>query len=201
MFTTHLHGSKRYSEDEFALRIDSSARRSFANRQLFKSGASLHPEDFEASEDYSPNEYSAGCDFEVNYSHESSLNPSMNDSAAFNMSPAIRRGVSMMPPVMENFSQEELSDNFDEYYEDDETDLFFCCADWESQVKQVEQEDEDLWTPASKRQNKMLDKLQHTEHIKQESIPEFDVDLVMQMNYSNSCGKLLGKRKFIQKSK
>lgn len=43
-----------------------------------------------------------------------------------------------LAPVVENLSQEDS----DQYYdEDDETDLFFCCADWESQVK-LSQQDE-----------------------------------------------------------
>jgi len=195
MFATQLHGSKKYSEDEIALRVDSRDRRSFAHRQLFKSGASLHQDDFEASDDYSPNEYSAaGCDYDGMYSHESSLNPSAcgsnSDSIAVNASPMVRRGYSMMPPVMEIFSDDE-SDH--DYYEDDETDLFFCCADWESQVKQAEQEQEQ--TPVGRRQSKAWDKLHLTDKSRNEDVPEFDVDLFMQKPSYGSCGKLLGKRK------
>jgi hypothetical protein len=41
LFSAQMHASKKYGEDEIALRIDSAARRNFANRKLFQSGASL----------------------------------------------------------------------------------------------------------------------------------------------------------------
>lgn len=61
-FSRQMYASKKYSEDEIALRVDSTARRNFANHKLFQSGASLHQDEFEVSEE--PNEASADLEFD-----------------------------------------------------------------------------------------------------------------------------------------
>ena len=49
-----------------------------------------------------------------------------------------------IPQTVEELSEEYISDK-DNFFEDnDETDMFFCCADWESQLNSVQEVDLEL---------------------------------------------------------
>lgn len=101
-----------------------------------------------------------------------------------------------MPPVVEELTEEYHSEKDNFYENDDETDMFFCCADWESQLTYAQpQHDDDIdlmMSPSNKRNSKFLEKLNQTERLNNPEVTHFDVDLVMKC--PSSCGKLLGKR-------
>jgi hypothetical protein len=110
--------------------------------------------------------------------------------------PAFKKDVSVLTPVVEIVSQED-TDQYEDCYEDEETDLFFCCADWESQVKLAQQDEEiQCSAPTNRRQTKALEKMFNSDTSAKEM--EFDVDLVMEKPCPNTCSRLLGKRKFLQ---
>lgn len=102
--------------------------------------------------------------------------------------------VSSVPMVVEELSEEDVSEQENFYENDDETDMFFCCADWESQLQGThEDESSTMMTPFNKRIFKAEEKHYLTEQ-KLANEVFFDVDLVMKKQSTNSCGKLLGKR-------
>ena len=109
----------------------------------------------------------------------------------------LKSSLSNQIQTVEELSEEYLSDK-DQFFEDnDETDMFFCCADWESQLNSVHNEELDLpsalMSPSNRRQTKVSDKLSLTEQVR-ECSNFFDVDLVMNKQKPGSTGKLLGKR-------
>jgi len=82
---------------------------------------------------------------------------------------ALKRGHSL-PAVIEDLTNEYLSDaEPTEKFEDHDNDMFFCCADWETQTKhsphQEKKETFEYQTPVNKRSSKNLEKHSFTEAI------------------------------------
>jgi len=123
-----------------------------------------------------------------------------SNTGVFHDSPHYLSGLnhqnSTVPTIIEDITNECLSDNeFEGSHEQEECDMFFSCADWETQIKQsqpTEETDQGFQTPCNKRLFKFMDKFANTD-VRETTCTEFDVDLVMNKNIA-STSKVLSKR-------
>lgn len=189
LFGQELNCQRRFNEDEVGLRINNTARRFFAHNALFRSASVIQDLDCEFSEDIERNDQTES-EFALQQSYEGTMNPS-NFSECESMPLQMQHCVSSVPMVIEELSDEDVSEQDNFYENDDETDMFFCCADWESQL--THEDEPAQMTPFNKRILKAEEKHHFTEQ-KLANEVFFDVDLVMKKQSTNSCGKLLGKR-------
>jgi hypothetical protein len=109
-------------------------------------------------------------EFEPGYSHESSLN--FSNMGQLHDTPVFLNGLShqssVVPTIIEEMTNECVSDNdLVSSQDQDEADMFFSCADWETQIKlsQMTYEDavnqiQEFSTPAPcKRVAKLMEKM------------------------------------------
>jgi len=184
-FSQDIPCAKKFQEDDIGLRIASSHRRTFAQKYLFKSEAKAHQDTEFMSED---DEYTfeQGCDFDEPVSHESSM---LSNSFA---SPSLRSQEDSSKKTGQPI--EEIEEDLNEYSSDVDNqsehqeahDMFFSCADWETQIQKAHPSgenfsDSDLEESVpfvNKRTSKIISKFGATPE-PAVSVSEFDVDLVM----------------------
>jgi hypothetical protein len=132
-FIQSISCQKKNPEDDIGLRFDSHNRRSFAQNALFKSESKLLPQDtgYGSEEDC----YSESGEFDQGFSHESSMNFS-SDMSSLHQSTPMMTGKSVtssfVPPIIEDITNEDISDNDQSSGNHDDYDMFFSCADWET---------------------------------------------------------------------